>query len=293
MSKEEVKKTTRDSSAAPIKLYLYTLQNQDTPQLIDQKSVESLKNSYFNASLATYFIIHGWTNNYQSEVNVETRTALMKHGNFNVISVDWSEDSQTINYIWSRNRVEDVGKQVASFIDFAYEFVDLSFDTLELIGHSLGAHCAGHAGKSVKNGIISRIVGLDPALPLFDIHRPAERLAGTDAEYVEIVHTNGGLLGFLEPIGIADFYPNEGQHQPGCGLDIAGICSHYRSFKFYAESKVNNRFSSFRCANYEAATDGKCATTSSVKLGDQSNNNSTGGIYYLSTNSQSPYGKGV
>jgi hypothetical protein len=28
--------------------------------------------------------------------------------------------------------------------------------------------------------------------------------------YVEIIHTNGGTLGFGEPIGQADFYPNGG-----------------------------------------------------------------------------------
>lgn len=33
--------------------------------------------------------------------------------------------------------------------------------------------------------------------------------------YVEIMHTAGGSLGFGEPLGHADFFPNFGRSQPG------------------------------------------------------------------------------
>lgn len=35
---------------------------------------------------------------------------------------------------------------------------------LSVVGHSLGAHIAGFAGKSVKKGKIGTIIGLDPGL---------------------------------------------------------------------------------------------------------------------------------
>lgn len=37
--------------------------------------------------------------------------------------------------------------------------------------------------------------------------------------YVEVLHTNAGLLGLAAPLGQADFYPNFLKTQPGCGLD--------------------------------------------------------------------------
>lgn len=54
------------------------------------------------------------------------------------------------------------------------------------------------------------IVGLDPARPEFRYESIEERIAPTDAEYVEVIHTNGRKLGTLRPLGTADFYPNWG-----------------------------------------------------------------------------------
>ena len=47
----------------------------------------------------------------------------------------------------------------------------------------------------------------------------------TDADFVDIIHTNGGNdddhMAIFETIGHVDFYPNGGQDQPGC--DISNI----------------------------------------------------------------------
>ena len=63
--------------------------------------------------------------------------------------------------------------------------------------------------------------GLDPAGPWFPLNETDTRLDITDADFVDIIHTNSGNLSedewsFLEPIGHVDFYPNGGQQQPGC-----------------------------------------------------------------------------
>jgi pancreatic triacylglycerol lipase len=47
------------------------------------------------------------------------------------------------------------------------------------------------------------------------MNSPNERLASSDGDYVEVIHTNGWTLGFGEPIGQADFFPNWGSSQPG------------------------------------------------------------------------------
>lgn len=42
-----------------------------------------------------------------------------------------------------------------------------------------------------------------------------EPLSKTDAAYVQVIHTNGGILGMQGQVGTADFYPNGGIRQPG------------------------------------------------------------------------------
>lgn len=52
---------------------------------------------------------------------------------------------------------------------------------------------------------------------------------------MEIIHSNGGLLGFGAPLGQADFFPNFGRWQPGCGWDITGSCSHSRAVEYFGK----------------------------------------------------------
>ena len=119
---------------------------------------------------------------------------------------------------------------------------------LHLVGHSLGAHVAGFMAKKVASlglGKVPRLTGLDPAYPFFELAGPEGRVDKTDAELVQIVHTNSGWLweGCLsfkvntcsalfcmelwsplpqEPLGHVDFYPAGGSHQPGC-TDIINV----------------------------------------------------------------------
>lgn len=61
------------------------------------------------------------------------------------------------------------------------------------------------------------IKGLDPALPLFDDNSSNRRLKPSDAYFVDVIHTDGGILGNPEAMGHVDFYPNGGHAlQPGC-----------------------------------------------------------------------------
>ena len=73
------------------------------------------------------------------------------------------------------------------------------------------------------------ILGLDPAGPLFEGYDPGVRLDKTDADYVDVIHSNGdslivGGFGTWEPLGHVDFYPNGGRAQRGCQhLLIGGL----------------------------------------------------------------------
>ena len=67
--------------------------------------------------------------------------------------------------------------------------------------------------------------GLDPAGPWFPLNETDTRLDITDADFVDIIHTDSGdltgnELGMQEAIGHIDFYPNGGSVQPGCRGNI-------------------------------------------------------------------------
>lgn len=68
--------------------------------------------------------------------------------------------------------------------------------------YSLGAHIAGQAAKLLKSDDkIGCIIGLDPAGIGFDFFKPEHRLARSDAEYVQVIHTDGNKFGMIDPIG--------------------------------------------------------------------------------------------
>lgn len=108
---------------------------------------------------------------------------------------------------------------MAAFIEFLGSETQVSFDNIHILGHSLGAHVAGYISNNMPRKV-GRITGLDPAGPAFEtpyLKDTEERLDVADANFVDIIHTCAGSLGFLRPIGHVDFYPNGGTfRQPGC-----------------------------------------------------------------------------
>lgn len=276
-------------STTPVKYYLYTKKNPTKGKKITA-STKSIDASNFNPANPTRFVIHGWTQSYLASMNKEIRNAWLSVGDYNVIVVDWAR-ARSVDYATSVLAVPKVGKKVASMIDFLVNNYNMPLDNLYVIGHSLGAHVAGYTGKNVKTGQIHTIVGLDPALPLFSYDKPKKRLSSTDAYYVESIQTNGGELGFLKPIGKGAFYPNGGKSQPGCPLDVAGICAHSRSCTYYAEAVSMDNFATMKCENYKDAVAKDCgATYSSVRMGADNNSYMVAGDFYVPVNKKAPFG---
>lgn len=87
-------------------------------------------------------------------------------------------------------------------------------------------------------------------MPLFEDGSSNRHLNPKDAQFVDIIHTDGGILGNPEAIGHADFYPNGGHAlQPGCARqEIAnnrwlGIISKLLRFLFsHATFKLCSHF---------------------------------------------------
>jgi pancreatic triacylglycerol lipase len=277
----------RDTNA--VSFYLYTKSNPQKGQQI-LATRQSIQNSNFNPSYPTRFVIHGWTQSYTEQMYVDITNAWLSKGNFNVIVVDWAR-ARSVEYASSVLAVPGAGKKVGDMILFLQKEFKMSLNTLHVIGHSLGAQVAGHTGKTVGAGKINTIVGLDPAFPLFSYNSPDKRLASTDGFYVESIHTNGGKLGFLKPIGKASFYPNGGEYQPGCGTDTSGMCSHQRSVEYYVEATRKNNFPSMKCKDYSAAVQKSCGSTySTVKMASSNNPASAAGDFFVPVNSKPPFG---
>ena len=70
------------------------------------------------------------------------------------------------------------------------------------VGHSLGAHICGFMGRESEIQL-DKIIGMDPAGPIFEKNFEVDRLNSGNAKMVVAIHTNtGGLgLGIKKPIG--------------------------------------------------------------------------------------------
>ncbi|KAJ8974934.1 hypothetical protein NQ317_012914 [Molorchus minor] len=204
-----------------------------------------------------------------------------------MVVVDWSEVADSINYFYAKDGVQSVGKFFGDFINDLSTTYNLSLSKISIAGHSLGAHIAGVAGKSL-NGEIDHITGLDPAAPFIDGSDESYTLNKGDAKFVQVIHTSGGKLGIGQAIGHADYYPNGGSDQSGCILDLAGSCAHQRSFEYFAESIKNGTFLAERCLNFVEYYSGACNGEKSL-MGGYYVDKRASGNYYLKTNDQSPF----
>uniref|UniRef100_A0A1B6DU95 Lipase domain-containing protein n=2 Tax=Clastoptera arizonana TaxID=38151 RepID=A0A1B6DU95_9HEMI len=268
-----------------VTFYLYTRQYNTEVQVFTNDT-EGLKYTSFNTEDPTIILVHGFINSVHSNSVQLIRQAYLSAGNFNVIGVDWSTLAQGPWYNHAAKYTYGVGLQVAEFIDFLVSR-NVNLKNIHLIGHSLGAHVSGVAAKNIKSGKLSRLTGLDPALPLFDEEHMSKRIDSSDADMVDCIHTCGGYLGFYTPICSHDFYPNGGSlSQPGCFWDIFGDCSHGRSYEYYAES-IFDVFLSDKCTDITEVGNGKCANGTGV-MGHHSTG-TPAGIYYLTTKKQYPF----
>ncbi|KAI4468890.1 lipase [Holotrichia oblita] len=282
------------ASTSDVIIYLYTPRNLNTPSQLASDGSVSLSSTNFDASLPIFFITHGWNNNYQSDVNVNVKAAIQAITNANIFVVDWSSITNGL-YTISYANVESVGQIVGDYVYSIMTAYGLPSSQFRLVGHSLGAHVSGCIGAQVRarsQSLVASIVALDPAGPLFTTGNTANRVDPTDATFVQVIHTNGGLLGFGSAIGHADYYPNGGSSQPGCGLDLVGTCAHGRSYYYYSESVISAGFTSYSCDSISSYNNGNCNGNVRSPLGQLYVDTSAAGDYYLNTNSASPYSQG-
>lgn len=266
----------------------------------------------FNNTLPTKVMIHGFGSDCSHIWIYEMRSALMAVEEANVICVDWGNGASLPNYVKATANTRLVGKQLALLIKGLMEHTGMSLRNMHLIGFSLGAHVAGFAGAELGN--LSRITGLDPAGPLFESQDPRARLDQTDADFVDVIHSNGenlilGGLGSWQPMGHVDFYPNGGRMQKGCSNIFVGavsdiiwssavegrsLCNHRRAYKFFTDS-VSPRchFPAFPCDSYDHFLSGECFPCTEDRecgnMGYYADRSRGKGQLYLITRDEEPF----
>ncbi|CAH1975497.1 unnamed protein product [Acanthoscelides obtectus] len=264
---------------------------------------EALFESHFNFSEPTVLFFHAFFESSQATPASTIRTAYLQRGDHNILLMNAQRLEAGPWYLTAARNTEVVGQYTAKFIDYLVSR-GLYLPSLHLIGLSLGAQMAGVCGQNVKSGRIRRITGLDPAGPLFTKWPKSLKLDSSDAEFVDVIHTDAGIFGYPRSIGHVDFWPNGGiSPQPGCTIPEVKhrspdsilepfFCSHWRSYQFYAESAVNpNAFQgAVQCKNWEGYQKGVCTvqTMPSTRMGFYVAKEARGN-HFLTTNRESPF----
>ncbi|XP_068245649.1 pancreatic triacylglycerol lipase-like [Palaemon carinicauda] len=234
-----------------------------------------------------YAMTHGYLETASLKWMVKMREALLKVStNVSVITVDWSTAAHP-PYTQSVSNIRVSGAVTGYLLHLLVKFYDVPASNIHLIGHSLGAHFMGYAGSflSMATGQkVGRITGLDPAGPYFVNTPPEVRLDPSDADFVDVIHTDIpkesweiSKLGLPDPVGHLDYYPNGGFKQAGC-ITSAHIraeekkslshgvfsyigCNHQRSHTFFTESILSKcQFLGVPCDSWEQFIQGSCWT---------------------------------
>ncbi|VEN52279.1 unnamed protein product [Callosobruchus maculatus] len=263
---------------------LYTRLNPTEGQFIKANN-QSIEKSNLDIKKKIKFIIHGFIDTPLSNWVGDMRDELLKYQDLNVIVVDWAGGSLPL-YTQATANTRLVGLEVAYLINYLIKNYEVNSKDIHIIGHSLGAHTAGYAGALVPG--LGRITGLDPAEPYFQGMPAHVRLDHTDADLVDVIHTDGKGIFFLgygmsQSCGHLDFYPNDGKEQPGCditqtplvpltlirdGLEEASrvlvACNHVRAIKLFIDS-INSKcpYIAHACPSYTQFKEGRCFTCKS------------------------------
>ncbi|XP_043201128.1 pancreatic triacylglycerol lipase-like isoform X1 [Amphibalanus amphitrite] len=265
----------------------------------------------------TVVICHGFTDSGESGWMNRVKDLLLEQYDFNVILVDWEAGART-PYLQATANAQLVGRQIALLVHTLTDVGGASVANIHLMAHSLGCHVIGYAGARIPG--LARITGLDPAQPYFEETQPEVHLDATDAEFVDIIHTDGRDIiyigiGFMASCGDVDFYPNNGKNQPGCGdfqeniraliydletLNIDAIkglfgCPHDRAHELFIATLTEHEcpFVSFPCKDYAEYESGECQRLDQATIGrmgmDAEKYNLSGNYYLQTTSNKSSF----
>ncbi|XP_055846824.1 vitellogenin-1-like [Episyrphus balteatus] len=245
----------------------------------------------FDENKQTVILVTGWRTTVDSSQTIdELSKAYNCRGDVNFIAIDVASCVDTL-FTWSALNTEKLGEYLGKGIADLAQVVPL--ESIHLIGHSLGAHICGSAGRSfttLTDEKLPRITGLDPAKPCFNEGEDLTGLMRGDADFVDIIHTNPGVLGRRDPTGDVDFYPDGIIPLPtGC---YTILCAHERAWRYYVESVYpgnENNFMAKRCNSMTKLKQNRCGKTPAAPMGYATSSNLRGN-YFLEVRGSSPFG---
>ncbi|XP_050329634.1 vitellogenin-1-like [Bactrocera neohumeralis] len=244
----------------------------------------------FDPAKPTVIFATGWTTTVNGSQQERLAKAYNCRGDVNYIALDFGDYMKTL-YPWSAQNTDVIGKYVAEALLRLASLINIA--DLHLIGHSLGAQIMSSAARHYRvltNESLPYVTGLDPALPCFNNDETLTTLSASDADFVDIIHTDPGVLGQSKATGSVDFFV--GGHsalQAGC---FSVTCSHSRAVSYYAESVYPNNEDNFlakRCDSLRNLQAGKCRGKA-YPMG-YAVPHDLRGTYVLEVNDKSPYGK--
>ncbi|CAL1267691.1 unnamed protein product [Larinioides sclopetarius] len=309
-----------DRATINTKCLLYTRKNAKESHRLFASDPTSFEESHYNPANPTKFIVHGFMDSeLYGAWMVDMKDEFLMHGDYNIIVVDWSGGNKPPYYQASSN-TRVVAAEIALIAQALEKHFGAKREEFHIIGHSLGGHIAGYAGARLKT--LGRITGCDPAEPYFQNMPPSVRLDPTDADFVDVIHSDATDILFIgfgmsHPAGHVDFFPNNGRNQPGCksskfksfitdglteGARRFASCNHQRSLDFFHHS-INYRKVTpvgFECSSWKDFLAGKCFdcgfdTKKCAIMGIRADeykefrNNSIQHEMYLQTSGKPPY----
>ncbi|KAI8433148.1 hypothetical protein MSG28_013995 [Choristoneura fumiferana] len=214
---------------------------------------------------------------------------------YNVILID-NQRFATVHYYLASRLMRPVGKLVSEvLVQLFHSGLDPS--KLELLGFSLGGQTVSYIAKNFQlmtGRNISKITALEPSGPCFRSLNPDDRLDASDADFVEVIHTNIDGYGMAARMGHVDFYVNGGEYQPSelTMYPCATTCSHFRVLALWiAALKHPDKFLALKCDSIQQARDSECYERVPLEtnvMGLRVDKNKPG-IFYVSTNKGYPY----
>ncbi|CAH0696477.1 unnamed protein product [Spodoptera exigua] len=264
-----------------------TYKLRDAARLIPQSE-------WFDPSKPLKIYLHGFIDDPSQDSFTMLSKAFLKAGDVNILALDASS-LLSWQYLRATTMVQFIGEQLGKLLASLVK-AGLNRSNIHLIGHSLGSHISGFAGKTFKTLTkhrVGRITGLDPAGPCFSGVDVSSRLNRKDARFVDVIHTDAGVYGIAEAVGHVDYFPNGGSKQPNCPpTHILDSCSHSRAWLLFAESVTNpDAFIAVACPNWDDFQNQRCNYSNLSPMGLPSRPG-TRGTYYLSTADAPPYGLG-
>ncbi|XP_073929709.1 lipase member H isoform X2 [Castor canadensis] len=213
-----------------VKLMLYTERNQTCAQIVNFTALGNL-----NVTKKTTFVIHGFRPTGSPPVWMgDLVESLLLVEDMNVVVVDWNRGATTVIYTQASSKTRKVAVILKEFIDQILANGG-SLDNIYMIGVSLGAHISGFVGE-MYDGQLGRITGLDPAGPLFNGRPPQDRLDPSDAQFVDVIHSDIDGMEYFK-------------------------CDHQRSVYLYLASlRENCAIAAYPCDSYRDYRNGKCVS---------------------------------